>query len=133
MPFDPDLRLGIPSLDAEHALQVDLVETLGRSVAEGKSPEVAREVLEKLADYTRVHFLAEELMMRMEGYPTYEAHVAEHGELLLELQKLRAALGRGDRPATLDVVDGLRSWLAGHVRTQDQAFARFVASRDAGR
>lgn len=133
MALDADLSLGIPSLDAEHALQIDLVETLGRSVAEGKSPEVAREVLEKLADYTRVHFLAEELMMRMEGYPSYDAHLAEHGELLLELQKLRAAHERGDRPSTLDVVDGLRSWLAGHVRTQDQAFATFLASRAPGR
>ena len=133
MPLDRDLCLDVPSLDAEHALQIDLVEALGRAVAEGKSPEVAGEILEKLLDYTRVHFLAEELMMRMESYPSYEAHRAEHGELLLELQKLRGAHERSDRPATHDTVDGLRSWLGGHVRTQDRAFAAFLASRSGGR
>ena len=133
MPLDRDLRLDVPSLDAEHALQIGLVEALGRAVEEGKSREVADEILEKLLDYTRVHFLAEELMMRMEGYPAYEAHHAEHGELLAELQKLRAAYEGGALPMTHVAVAGLRSWLAGHVRTQDRAFANFLASKAAGR
>ncbi len=129
---DRDLRLDVPALDAEHALQIDLVEALGRAVAEGKSAEVADEILEKLLDYTRVHFLAEELMMRMEGYPAYEAHLAEHGELLAELHKVRAAHDQA-QPMTSDAVDGLRSWLGGHVRTQDRAFANFLSARAAGR
>jgi hemerythrin len=133
MPLDRNLRLDVPAIDAEHALQIGLVEALGRAVAEGKSREVADEILEKLLDYTRVHFLAEELMMRMEGYPGYEAHHAEHGELLAELQKLRAAYEGGALPMTHVAVDGLRSWLAGHVRTQDRALANFLASKAAGR
>lgn len=133
MAMSRDLGLGSPSIDAEHALQIDLVEALGRSVAEGKSREVADEILEKLLDYTRVHFLAEELMMRMEGYPGYEAHLGEHGELLAELIRLRAAFQRSDSPMTQDAVDGLRSWLSGHIRTEDRAFVNFVAARAAGR
>ena len=133
MGLDRDLRLDVPSIDAEHALQIDLVEALGRAVAEGRSRELANEILEKLLDYTRVHFLAEELMMRMEGYPGYGAHLAEHGELLTELQDLRAAVERSDDPVTRDAVEGLRSWLAGHVRTQDRAFANFLLARSPGR
>lgn len=131
MARDRDIRLDVPAIDAEHALQVELVEAFGRAVAEGKSREVADEILDKLLDYTRVHFLAEELMMRMEGYPGYEAHHAEHGELLAEFQKLRAAYESGALPMTHVAVDGLRSWLSGHVRTQDRAFANFLASKAA--
>jgi hemerythrin len=133
MGLDRDLRLDVPSIDAEHALQIDLIEALGRAVAEGRSGELANEILEKLLDYTRVHFLAEELMMRMEGYPGHGAHLAEHGELLAELQKLRAAHERSDGPVTRDGVEGLRSWLSGHVRTQDRAFANFLLARSPGR
>jgi hemerythrin-like metal-binding protein len=133
MANDGDLRLDVRSIDSEHALQIDLVEALGRLVAEGKSREVVDEILEKLLDLTQVHFLAEELMMRMEGYPGYEAHLAEHGELLAELLKLRAARREGAHPMTHDAVDGLRSWLAGHIRTQDRAFAAFLTARAAGR
>jgi hemerythrin-like metal-binding protein len=129
---DEDLRLDLPSIDFEHALQVDLVDALGRSVAEGKSREVADEILEKLLDLTRVHFLAEELMMRMEGYPGYEAHLGEHGELLTELRSLRSALQQGGPLMTRDAAAGLRSWLTGHIRTQDRALAAFLASRAGG-
>lgn len=130
---DPDLVLGVPSFDAEHALQIDLIEALGKAVGEGKSREVGNEILEKLLDYTRVHFLAEELMMRMEGFPGFEAHVSEHGELLAELQKLKALYARSDHPLTYNAVEGLRSWLAGHVRTQDRTLATFLSSRTAAR
>ncbi len=132
MKSDGDLRLDVPSMDSEHALQIDLVEALGRSVAEGKSREVADEILEKLLDLTQVHFLAEELMMRMESYPGYEAHLAEHGELLVELRKLKAARSQPDHPMTREAVEGVRPWLAGHIRTQDRAFASFLAARAAG-
>ncbi len=71
--------------------------------------------------------------MRMEGYPAYGAHLGEHGELLAELQKFRAAHEGNARPVTYDAVDGLRSWLGGHVRTQDRAFANFLAARAAAR
>ena len=71
--------------------------------------------------------------MRMEGYPGYEAHHGEHGELLSELQKIRAAYLRGAHPMTHDSVAGLRAWLAGHVRTQDRALANFLATRSADR
>ncbi len=111
---------------------MDLIEALGRAVADGKSREAVDEILEKLLEYTRVHFVAEELMMRMEGYPDYAAHRAEHGELLAELQRLRAAHEAGNEPLARNAVEGLRSWLGGHVRTQDRAFARFLAVR-AGR
>lgn len=127
--LDRDLRLDIPTIDAEHALQIDLIEALGTAVAEGKSPEVALEILERLLEYTRVHFVAEELMMRLEAFPAYETHRAEHGELLAELRKLRAAHERGDDPVTRTSVEGLRSWLSGHVRTQDRAFAAFLSAR----
>jgi hemerythrin-like metal-binding protein len=128
---DGDLRLDVPSIDFEHALQIELIEALGRLVAEGKSREGAEEIVEKLVDLTQVHFLAEELMMRMEGYPGYEAHLAEHGELLAELLKLRAAHGQSESPMAQNAVDGLRSWLSGHIRTQDRAFAAFLAARAA--
>jgi hemerythrin len=124
-----DLRLDIPSIDFEHALQIDLVDALRRAVAEGKSREAADEILEKLLDYTRVHFLAEELMMRMEGYPGYEAHLAEHGELLAELLRIRSAHRQSPHPMTRDAADGLRSWLAGHIRIQDRALAAFLVAR----
>jgi len=124
-----DLTLGVPEIDTEHGLQLRLVDALEGAVAEGREREMADGILEQLLEYTRVHFLAEELMMRIEGYPGYEAHVEEHGDLERQLESLRSDYGRGDRTVTLETVHTLRNWVAGHVEMHDRAFTRFLASR----
>jgi len=125
----PDVTLGVPEIDAQHAIQIRLVDALEGAVAAGRERETADGILERLLEYTRVHFLAEELMMRLESYPGYEAHVEEHGDLERQLESLRSDYGKGDRTVTLETVHTLRNWVAGHVETHDRAFARFLASR----
>jgi hemerythrin len=124
-----DLKLGVPEIDAEHGLQIGLVDALEDAVAQGRERELADGILEKLLDFTNVHFLAEELMMRLHEYPQYEAHIAEHDRLVRELEDLRRSYRAGDRGVTLEVIHQLRSWLRGHIETKDLAFARFLTGR----
>jgi len=127
--WDRDLTLGVPEMDVEHGLQVGLVNALEDAVASGKERDLGDGILERLLDYTRVHFLAEEMMMRLERFPAFEAHVEEHDDLVRQLESTRAVYAAGDRAITLEAVHTLRTWLAGHIRTQDRAFARFIAAR----
>lgn len=127
--WERDLTLRVPEMDVEHGLQIGLVNALEDAVAAGRERELADGILERLHDYTRVHFLAEELMMRLDGFPGYEAHVEEHDDLVKQLESIRAVYAAGDRSVTLEAVHTLRTWLSGHVRTQDRAFARFIAAR----
>ncbi len=124
-----DLKLGVPEIDAEHGLQIGLVDALEDAVAQGRERELADGILEKLLDFTNVHFLAEELMMRLHEYPQYEPHIAEHDRLVRELEDLRRSYRAGDRGVTLEVIHQLRSWLRGHIETKDLAFARFLTDR----
>ena len=127
--WDRNLTLGVPEMDVEHGLQIGLINALEDAVAAGRERELADGILERLHDFTRVHFLAEELMMRLDGYPACEAHIEEHDDLVRQLESLRAVYAAGDRAVTLEAVHTLRAWLAGHVRTHDRAFARFTAAR----
>src|SRR5512143_2945643 len=121
--WDRDLTLGVPEMDVEHGLQIGLVNALEDAVAAGRERELADGILERLLDYTRVHFLAEELMMRLEGFPEFAEHAEEHDDLARQLDSIRAVYAAGDRAITLEAVHTLRSWLAGHIRTHDRAFA----------
>ncbi len=127
--WDRDLMLGVPEMDVEHGLQIELVNALEGAVAAGREREVGDRILERLLEYTRVHFLAEELMMRLEGFPAFEAHIEEHDDLVRQLDSIRALYAAGDRPVTLEAVHTMRTWLAGHIQTHDRVFARFLATR----
>ena len=116
-----DLGVGVDELDAEHELQVGLVRALEGRL--GGSREEAAGLLEQLLDYSRVHFAAEELMMRLHAYPGHGEHEAEHGKLLEQLEEIRSAWRAGQVQPTKELVTALRHWLAEHVQTFDRGLA----------
>ncbi|HVP66399.1 MAG TPA: bacteriohemerythrin [Anaeromyxobacteraceae bacterium] len=117
-----DLVVGEREMDVEHELQVGLVRALDGALASGSRDE-SRRVLEQLLDYTRVHFAAEELLMRLHAYPGFGEHELEHSRLLDQLHEVRAAYDAGHVQPTKELVTALRHWLAEHIQTFDRGLA----------
>lgn len=124
------LEIGVAAIDAEHRLLVDLVKALEDALALGAPRERAGEVLEQLLDYTRGHFLAESLLMRLHAYPDYQAHVQEHDRLLEHLEQASRSF-RGGFSLSLELVSALQQWLSEHIRTTDKSFAAYLAASGA--
>ena len=120
------LSTGVAEIDVEHQLQVRLVEALRRSVAAGQDRAVQGELLQQLEDASNVHFMSEELMMRLHSWERYEQHTEEHRRLLEELRGVRVLFERGGPDAVEVALAELQSWLASHVRGMDRAFADYV-------
>jgi len=117
-----ELGVGVDEIDAEHELQIGLVRALEGRLGRAPREEAAR-LLEQLLDYSRVHFAAEELMMRLHAYPGHGEHEAEHGKLLEQLEEIRKAWGAAQVQPTKELVTALRHWLAEHVQTFDRGLA----------
>jgi len=125
--WDELASTGVDSMDAEHRLQVSLVNALEELVQQGADPAVLERTVSQLVDFTSVHFLSEELMMRLYAYPQHDAHKLEHARLKQQVDELRSRLAAGGREAGVAIVAELHAWLVGHVRTMDQAFASWCA------
>ena len=125
--WQKDLGTGVAEVDVEHQLQVRLVELLQSSLAEGKPAEVLAEILTRLEDASNIHFMSEELLMRLHSWERYEQHTEEHRRLLEELQALRKLFEREDRAALAAALARVQTWLASHIRGMDRAFAAYVA------
>jgi len=120
-----DLGLGEQEMDVEHELQVGLVRALDGALGSGSREEAGR-ILEQLLDYTRVHFSAEELMMRLHAYPGFQEHELEHSKLLDQLHEVRRAFHGGEVQPTKELVTALRHWLAEHIQTFDRGLALYL-------
>jgi hemerythrin-like metal-binding protein len=117
------IKLGVPEIDVEHELQLQLVCAV-RAALEAGDPAAAQEALGRLDDVTNAHFLGEQLLMRLHAYPGYAAHVLEHDRLVDELRNLSRELPAA---AEADVVaQRLELWLRVHIATADDAFASFL-------
>jgi hemerythrin len=129
-PTLPDgLSTGIKDVDAEHAVQVELVEAFRAAVAEGKGAADTSSILQRLLDFTDAHFLAEQLLMRLHSYPGYEAHRLEHDRLVDALRLLKEKHAAGVAEPTAEAAAALRDWLASHIQTLDQALGRYLAEQ----
>ena len=80
---------GLPEIEREHELQIALVDAFERAAGANERIEAGK-ILEEMADLSEMHFLAEELVMRLHQYPAFEEHAAEHVRLIREMNELRA-------------------------------------------
>ena len=123
----PELSTGVAEVDVEHQLQIQLVEAIRAAVVARRDGATVSGLLEQLQDASNVHFMSEELLMRLHAWPRYEAHVAAHGRLLDDLATLRRDLETGPSADLMVALDQLQSWLTDHIRGMDRSFAQDVA------
>jgi hemerythrin len=116
-------------MDAEHQVEMALLGALEDSVRAGNAA-AAREVLGQLIEHTNVHFMSEQLVMRLAGYPQYEAHVDEHDDLLARARTLQRHVEAGEVDLSLAFLDSTRAWLLQHMESKDQAFAQWLDEQE---
>ncbi len=124
--WNAHLTTGHGAIDAEHELQIELIDALHDAVDRGAPLSELQEILTRLAAYTNAHFLGEQLLMRQHAYPDLQSHRAEHDSLLKQLEQLTEAIGAGGDELTLQLCEEIRGWMAHHVQGPDQQFADYA-------
>ena len=63
--WSDDFSINIQEIDEQHKVLVDLLNQLHVAIREHHGKTTSREILNRLAEYTRTHFLLEESLMRL--------------------------------------------------------------------
>ncbi len=120
--WSAELELGVPAVDTEHQLQTRLLAVLRDAVETGRDRAVVDEILKRVEDTSNVHFMSEELMMRLDAYDQYGAHVEEHRRLLDQLRELRARFEADPAFDLRDSIGWIEGWLVNHIKGMDRRF-----------
>ncbi len=126
---DGKLDLGEESLDEEHAAQVRLLESFEKGMLGGRSKDDLVIVLDRLVEFTNLHFMSEEMLMQQQAYPGLTGHVQEHDRLLEQVRKMQDSFNAGDQTMTAEELTTLRKWLIDHIKTKDRAFVLYLEKR----
>ncbi len=130
--WEKEQQLGVATIDSEHALQARLLGVLREAVETGRDRAVVAEILRRVEDTSNVHFMSEELLMRLESYQQYGAHVEEHRKLLDQLAEVRS---RFEADPAIDLrpsIGWIEEWLGAHVKGMDRHFASSMLRNRAG-
>ncbi len=124
-----ELNFGVASMDREHAGQLSLLNDLKAAVRSGADDSLVYALLNELIEHTNLHFLSEQLAMKLHAYEAYESHLLEHERLLGEVQKLKDSLATGTATDKHGLIEALRSWLVVHIQTADKTLAEYLSKR----
>ena len=121
----PD-NLDINSIDNEHRVQVGLLDALYETVREKQPASKITEILNQLTTYSELHFMSEELLMRMYAYPDYDDHVQDHESMTQYLNDITKTYSSGEDNLVLGTVSEMRQFLLAHISTRDEALSEYL-------
>ena len=114
-------------MEAEHRVQIGLLRALREALERGESDRpVSGDLAEQLLEYSQVHFLSEQLLMRLYAYPAHDEHVQEHDGLLERLQGVLRQWQLGELAAAGELLDTLEDWLLVHMTTSDDLLQKYL-------
>jgi len=119
----------IPSIDAQHRNLFRIGAELNEAMRTGQGKAVLSKTLDRLVQYTVVHFDTEERLMRQHGYPELAAHKAEHDALTTKVKEFQAELESGRALITVQLLQFVRDWLDHHIQGSDQKYAPYLRQR----
>lgn len=112
----------------EHDVQLRLLQGAEEALRRGLDQREVAEIVSQLIEYTNVHFLSEQLLMRLYAYPEYGAHEQRHNEMTAQMSELKSRLGVGDTDGASEVIAALSACVRGHIEREDSEFAKFLSS-----
>jgi hemerythrin len=118
--------IGLPDIDAQHQTMVDMLNQLYTAKKTDQVHQVIEETLDRLLQYTRVHFADEEAAMNDVNYPYLSKQRREHLDMTDEVLKMRNRFMQGDEPATFELLNFMSEWLKKHITGSDRKFGEFM-------
>ena len=112
--------------DGEHRVQLDLLRALCAAAQEDPPSPKVGEILAQLVDFSEVHFMSEELLMRLNSYDHYEDHVSDHIRMMDELRAMAAAHEVGKLALVPAAGQALLEFIQRHIATHDQRLTDFL-------
>ena len=95
----------------------------------GAGKDVLEETLTGLVDYTRRHFMTEEILMGNYDYPELEKHQKEHHKFVAEIAKFQQEFETGNTGLSIQLITFLRNWLDEHICEADHKYGEFLRSK----
>ena len=92
-----EYAVNIGSIDAQHQMLFAIGRELYAAMSTGQGRAVLGRILDRLVQYTTVHFAHEERLMQLHRYPDFARHKAEHDALIKRVQAFSGGIKRGPR------------------------------------
>jgi hemerythrin len=116
-------------MDDQHAVLMDTMNELSQSVACGGGREQVCEDLNRLIEFTRLHFSSEERLLEENEYPKVSEHRQAHQRLLVQIEEAANRVRHAQGVHIGSLLSFLHGWYMSHVEDLDQPYGEWLNER----
>jgi hemerythrin len=121
--------VGVEAMDDQHGLLMDTMNELRREAVRGSGREQVSEVMDRLIEFTRMHFWSEEQLMEKHDFPGLAAHRTEHQRILAQILQSSQRLRHGEKMWMRPLLHFLRESYAEHIERMDCEYGPWLNER----
>jgi hemerythrin len=129
--WDEKYAIGIQLIDDQHKELFSLTNELFRACLDREVilKEVFKETMERMVNYVRFHFGAEQELLQRVKYPDFPEHKKQHEELVREILESVKEYNEGKKLVPNQFVRTLRDWILSHIAHYDKLYAHYIATQ----
>ncbi len=124
-----EYSVGIAHIDQDHKQLIKLLNQFTVAYDHAMSEDFEKEALKELINYTQYHFEREEKLMSENDYPDFEAHQAQHKEMIKKVGTFVDLYNEKGHNALKEISDYLTVWLISHINGTDKEYTQYLNNR----
>ncbi|MFH0926621.1 MAG: hemerythrin family protein [bacterium] len=118
--------IGDDLLDSQHKKIFNIINDLYLEIKQGATKKELREIWERLVEYPKTHFPAEEKIMKASQFPDLIKHQSVHQGYLTKIDISLPQLFQKEGDYSLDFLEFLKDWWKGHVMKLDLQIKPYI-------
>ena len=122
--WDDVYSVDIQEIDEQHKCLIEIMNELYTAMANKSNRDLIGDVLDKLVDYTKIHFAVEETLMRVFHYDGYEEHKAIHDKIVMRVLDFQNQFRSGNDKVGMELLMFLKDWLFDHINKIDKQYVK---------
>lgn len=122
MQWSDDYSVEIQEIDEQHKCIVGYINELYAALSKKEHFDLVADVIQKLLEYTKVHFAVEEALMRIFHYEGYEHHKEIHDHIIQQVLMYQGKFMAGDNKVGMELLIFLKGWLFEHINRVDKQY-----------
>jgi len=129
--WDEKYATGIQLIDSQHKELFSLTNELFHACLgeDDTLKEVFKETMERMVDYVRFHFGAEQELLQRLKYPDYHEHKKQHDILIRDILEAVNGYKKGEKFVPNQFVRTMRDWILSHIALTDKQYVLYITDQ----
>ncbi len=121
--------INVRAMDDQHGILMDTMNELRQTVVRGRGREEICALLDRLIEFTRMHFSSEEQLLERYIFPGLARHRTEHQRILAQILQSSHRVQHGEQMRMRPLLCMLRESYTEHIEGMDQEYGPWLNGR----